>query len=142
MNSKRLILAWIVGFVAFFLMEFLVHGLWLKSTYDATASLWRTESDMQQRFGWMVLGQALFVGMFTLLWAKGFAATLNCARCAVLYGLCMGLFNQSFTLITYVVSPLPASLAAKWFVAGIIQAVLLGLVVYAVYKPKPVTAAP
>ena len=31
--------------------------------------------------------------------------------------------------------PVPAELAIKWFVAGLVQAVLLGIVTSLVYKP-------
>jgi hypothetical protein len=32
---------------------------------------------------------------------------------------------------------MPGSIAAKWFFAGILQTILLGLVTFFVYKPKP-----
>ena len=140
MNSKRLILAFLAVVVALFATNFLIHGVWLKNTYQETASLWRTDAEMGKRFGWMLLAQGLFAAMFTMLWAKGFA-TLRCAGCAVMYGLCMGLFSPSLNIITYVVSPVPASLVVKWVGAGLVQAVLLGLLAYAVYKPKPAVEA-
>ena len=54
----------------------------------------------------------------------------------------MGLFSQATTLITYAVQPFPASLAVKWFLAGVVQGVLMGLLVFFVYKPKPEEAKP
>ncbi|MSR65678.1 MAG: hypothetical protein EXS18_07865 [Verrucomicrobiae bacterium] len=47
-----------------------------------------------------------------------------------------GLFSQANTLVTYAVQPLPGSLAAKWFIAIVLQGVLLGVIVFLVYKPK------
>ena len=47
----------------------------------------------------------------------------------------MGLFNQSTTLITYVVTPLPPDIAIKWFVSAMLQAVVLGAIVHGLYKP-------
>lgn len=141
MNPKRLIVTLIAVFAAVFLTDFLIHGVWLQSTYKATMTLWRTEEEMNKRFGWMMLGQFLVAASFTVLWAKGFAATAT-AKCACLYGLFMGLFSQAMTVIFYVVEPLPASLCVKWFVAGMAQSVLLGLLVFLVYKPKPATAKP
>ena len=52
----------------------------------------------------------------------------------------MGLFNQTQSMISYVMTPVPGSLAATWFCAGIVQAVLLGIVTYLVYKPKAAVA--
>jgi uncharacterized membrane protein len=135
MNTKRLTLTIVVMCVAVFLTNFLIHGVWLQSTYKETMSLWRTESEMNARFGWMLLGQFLFASMFAAIWAAGFAER-QCLGCAVCYGILMALFSQAGTLISYVVTPLPPSLAVKWFVAGVVQGVLMGLLVYFVYKPK------
>ena|SRR6266487_2858671 len=136
MNTKRLILAIVVMFVAVFAMNFLIHGVWLQSAYKETMSLWRTESEMNGRFGWMLLGQFLFASTFTVIWAAGFAER-QCAGCACLYGVLMALFSQAETLINYVVMPFPPSLAVKWFVAGVVQGLLMGVLVYFLYKPKP-----
>jgi hypothetical protein len=122
--------------VAVFLTNFLIHGVWLQSTYKETMSLWRTESEMNARFGWMLLGQCLFASTFAAIWAAGFAER-QCLRCAVCYGLLMALFSQAGTLISYVVTPLPPSLAVKWFVAGVAQGLVMGVLVYFLYKPKP-----
>jgi hypothetical protein len=138
MNIKRLLLAIPVVFVGIFATDFLIHGVWLKNDYAASASLWRPEADMQKYFGWILLGELLAAITATVLWAKGFAEK-SCPLGAAMFGLFLGLFSQATTLVTYAVQPLPGSLAAKWIVAGAVQGVLLGLLVYLVYKPKPVT---
>lgn len=136
MNSKRLILAIVAVFVGVWVTDFLIHGVWLKSTYAETMSLWRPEAEMQGHMGWLMLGQFIIAATFVVLYAKGFAG-MACLRCACLYGLFMGLFSQATTLITYAVQPFPASLAVKWFVAGVVQGLLMGVIVFFVYKPKP-----
>lgn len=141
MNPKRLILAIVAVFVGIFATDFLIHGVWLQNAYKETASLWRSEAEMQAHMGWLMLGQFLAAVTFAVLWAKGFAASAR-VRCACLYGLFMGLFSQATTLITYAVQPLPASIAIKWFAAGLVQGVLMGLLVFFVYKPKPEEGQP
>ena len=141
MNPLRLVLTVVVATVAVFATDFLIHRVWLDAAYKATATLWRTEAEMQAHFGWLMLGQFLFAATFSILWAKGFAGTA-CLRCACLYGLFMGVFSQTATLITYAVQPFPADIAAKWIGAGIVQGVLLGVVVFFVYKPKPAEGQP
>ena len=141
MNPKRLALAIAAVFAGVFVTDFLIHGVWLQNTYKETMSLWRSDAEMQAYMGWLMLGQFLVAVPFVVLWAKGFAA-LDCVRCACIYGVFMGLFSQANTLITYAVQPFPASLAVKWFVAGVAQGVLMGLIVYFVYKPKPAEARP
>ena len=135
MNPKRLVLAIVAVFLGIWVTDYLIHGIWLANTYQATASLWRPEAEMQQHIGWLFLGEFLAALTFVVLWAKGPAPTAK-PLCAILYGLFMGLYNQATTLITYTVQPLPASLAVKWFVAGIVQGVVLGVIVFFVYKPK------
>ena len=136
MNPKRLILAIVAVFVFLFATNYLIHEVWLKSDYNATANLWRSKADMQQHFCWLILGQFLMAVAFVMLWARGFAA-ISHLRCAVLYGLFMALFSQANTFITYAVQPLPAVIPVKWFIAGVAQGVLMGLLVFFVYKPKP-----
>jgi hypothetical protein len=136
MNTKRLLLSILVLFVANFFMNFLIHGLWLQSTYKETMSLWRSEPEMQARFVWMLLGQFVFSSTFACIWAAGFAEK-RCAGCACAFGVLMALFSQSISIINYVVMPLPPSLVAKWVVAGLVHGVLLGLLAFSVYKPKP-----
>lgn len=141
MNPKRLVIAIVVAFVFVFFSDFLIHGVWLKPAYGATASLWRSEGEMQAHMGWMVGAQFLAALTFVVLWARGFAEKA-CPRCAVMYGLFMGLFNQTNTLMTYAVQPIPGEIALKWFAAGLVQAVLLGVVTFFVYKPKSAPTTP
>ena len=136
MNPERLIVAIIIVFIGIFATDFLIHGVWLKNDYAASASLWRPEAEMQKFMGWLMLGQLLAAITSTTLYAKGFADKA-CPVCAVMFGLFMGLFMQANTFITYAVQPIPAGIAVKWFVAGIVQGALLGLLLFFAYKPKP-----
>jgi TRAP-type mannitol/chloroaromatic compound transport system permease small subunit len=136
MNPKRLILGIVAVFVGVWVTDFLIHGLWLQSSYKATMSLWRPEADMQKHMLWLFLGQFLFAVAFVMIWARGFSGNAH-VRCGVLYGLFMGLFSQANTFITFAVQPLPRDIAIKWVLSGLVQGVLLGLLVLFVYKPKP-----
>lgn len=134
MNSKRLIIAIFTAFVFLFGSNFLIHGHWLRPDYMATMSLWRTETERNVRFAWMLSGQLLMAATFVVLWAAGFAGRGG-VKCACAYGLFMGLFSQATTLITYVVTPLPGEIALKWFFSGLAQAVALGCISFFIYKP-------
>ncbi|MEO8440352.1 MAG: hypothetical protein ABI540_09035 [Spartobacteria bacterium] len=136
MNLKRLLLAIVVAFVFIFATDYLIHAVWLKPDYAATKELWRTEAEMGARFHWMLIAQLLVAIAFVIIWALGFA-TRGGLGLACGYGLLVGLIVQATTIITHVVSPLPASIAMKWFASGIVQIVLLGLIVALVYKPSP-----
>ncbi|HEY6169230.1 MAG TPA: hypothetical protein VI454_14400 [Verrucomicrobiae bacterium] len=137
MNPKRLLLAIVVVFVGVFATDFIIHGVLLQKTYAATMSLWRPEAEMQAHMPWMSLAQLLAATTFVVLYAAGFASTAT-VRSAAFYGLFMGLFSQVMTLVLYTVQPMPPGLAVKWFVTGIAQNVVLGVIVFFAYKPKPV----
>jgi hypothetical protein len=135
MNTKRLILSIVVVFVALFSTSFLIHEVWLKSDYMETMSLWRTPEEMQKHFAFLVLGHVLAAVAFVVIWSKGLSAVATLGG-SCLYGLTMALFSEAGTLITYAVQPMPGSLMTKWFIAGIVQGVLMGVVVFLVGKPK------
>ncbi len=141
MNPKRLVLAIVAVFVGVWITDFLIHGLWLQSDYRATMNLWRPEAELQAHMGWLMLGQFLAAAMFVGIWAQGFAGQ-SCLGCACLYGVVMALFSQAATLITYAVQPLPASIAVKWFGSGVAQGVVMGVIAFFVYRPKPAGSQP
>lgn len=133
MNIPRLLIAIAVGFIFAFAADFVIHTVWLAPGYQATSSLWRTEDEMQARFPAMVAGQLLIVIAFAVIWAKGFAMRGG-VTFGALFGLWMGLFQQATTLISYSVSPLPGSLAANWFIAGVLRMVVLGVIIALIYS--------
>jgi ATP/ADP translocase len=90
---------------------------------------------MQSHFSWMLSAQLLCAVTFVIIWAKGFAGR-NLGTGAV-FGLLMGLFQNVWAIVNYVVLPMPAELAVKWFFSGLAQAVLLGIVTSLVYRPEP-----
>ncbi len=139
MNIKRLILAILAGWVVIFATDFLIHELWLGPLYAATKPLWRPEDEMHTRICWMFFAQFLIVATFVIVWAKGFAG--RSVGAAVVFGLLMGIFQQTWAIILFVVLPMPAELAVKWFFGGLVQAVLLGIVTSLVYKPPQPSAA-
>jgi hypothetical protein len=136
MNVKRLSLAILAGFVVIFLTDWLIHGVWLTPDYNATKALWRPEAEMNARVHWMFFAQFLCVATFVIIWATGFAG--ESVGTASVYGLLMGLFQQVWAIVDYVVIPMPPELAMKWFFSGLAQAVLLGIVTALIYKPRTV----
>jgi hypothetical protein len=93
---------------------------------------------MNARIHWMFIAQFLFAATFVIIWAKGFAGRSIGAACVV--GLLIGLFQEVWALVDYVVIPKPGELAVKWFFSGLAQVVLLALVTALVYKPAMVLA--
>jgi hypothetical protein len=139
MNIKRLLLAIVVAYAIIFGTDFLVHGVWLRLDYNATQQIWRPETEMNARMAWMLAAQVLWAITFVIIWAKGPSDSGRVA-CALGFGFLMGIFQQIWALIMYAVLPMPGTIAIKWFVAGVVQNMLLGLATFWVYKPLPATA--
>ncbi|MDQ6623479.1 MAG: hypothetical protein M3Y86_08345 [Verrucomicrobiota bacterium] len=137
MNSGRLVLAVLAGFAFIFASDFLIHAVWLAPDYKVTAALWRSESEMQRRFILLLAGQFLCALSFLYIWARtGWRRRTLLNGCA--YGFWLGLFQQVGTIVTYVVVPMPWQLALKWFLAGLLQAILFGALASIIYKPRPI----
>ena len=132
MNIKRLLLAIVAGMLFIFASDFLIHALWLDADYKATASLWRPEPEMQQRFAWMLMAQLLCAVAFAVIWAKGFAD--RDLGTGAFFGFFMGVASQVWAIAFFVVAPLPGTIAGKWFLSGLLQATILGVIIAAIYK--------
>jgi hypothetical protein len=139
MNPKSLLITILVAFVTVWVTDFLIHGLWLGETYKATAPLWRPEAEMMAKMPWMLLAQFMVAAAFTLIFAACVAGGRRLS-CTLKYSASMGVFSGAGQLMMYVVQPMPGSLIAKWVLAAIVQALVLGFVVHKVYRPAPIAA--
>jgi hypothetical protein len=130
-----MILAVIAVFVAWQALDFVIHGLLLMKSYEATASLWRPESEM--KFGLMrgvgLVASVLFVALYAwLIRPKSVAAGL---KYGLLFGAGTGL---SMGLGTYSVMPIPLSLGLGWFLGSVVETVVAGLLTgWIVQDPAP-----
>ena len=63
---KRILMATVVIFIAWSVMDFVIHGLLLKPVYDATASPWRPMDEMNMPL--MYLVTLIFTVCFVLIY--------------------------------------------------------------------------
>src|SRR4051812_41446373 len=115
MNIPRLLLAILVGFILVFGTDFLIHAVWLHSDYEATKTLWRPEAEMESRFGWMLFAQLMCAACFIVVWALGFGG--RSIGTGIVIGLLLGLFEQVWAIVNFVVMPIPGDMATKWLVS-------------------------
>jgi hypothetical protein len=127
----------IAGFAFIFGSDFVIHALWLAPDYKATASLWRVESEVQRRFILLLFAQFLCAISFFYVWAKTGWRRRTIAD-GFWFGFWLGAFQQVGTIVLYVIMPMPWQLALKWFLSGMLQAVLLGMLASLLYKPRPI----
>ena len=133
--SKKFWLAFIAVFVTAEIVNFLVNGLLLMQDWQATQNLWRSN---MMSYMWvfhvlMVIG-AFF---FTFIFAKGYEG--KGVMEGVRYGLYIGIWlSMGMAYGTYAMIAMPYGLALKWFLYGIVQYVIMGIVAAMVYGKKKV----
>jgi len=133
MNWKRFIIAVVVGYIAIQIMDFIIHWGILGETYKALAgTVFRAEGEMPM---WpMYLGGILFTLMF--VWIYTYGVKGKGIMEGFRYGIYIGLLYCVINVLgQWAVYPIPGSLAWLWVIFGMIEMIILGLIVGAIYKP-------
>ena len=130
--NKRTLLAIIAIFISWSVLDFVIHGVLLQSTYEATASLWRPMEEM--KMGLMYMVTLLLIVCFVLIYAllisdKSVATGI---KYGVLFGLGIGI-SMGFGSYSYM--PIPYTLAFTWFAGSLVQSIVAGAIVGAIVKP-------
>jgi hypothetical protein len=132
MNLKRYVAASLAVFVVSLALNYLIHGVILKSTYASVSALWRPDMQSKMWIEWM--NGFLTSFLFTYIFARGYEAKgiMEGAR----FGLIVGLFvSIPMAYGTYVIIAIPYYLALQWFLYGTAISILLGVTAALVYQP-------
>ena len=132
MNIKRFILAAFVVFFMYQITDAIIHILILVEEYRAI-TIWR--KNILSTFWILYITSFIFSFIFVYIFIRGYEGKgiLEGLR----YGVLIGLFvNIPYVFNQYALYPLNFSLAIKWFVLGMIQIILCGVVTALVYEPK------
>ena len=142
MNVKRFWIAFVVVYILAQLTDILVHVVILGSTYESEGikEIFRNMDEMNAKMWIMYVTDLVWVFFFTYIFVKGYEnkGLLEGLK----YGVYIGLFIPFvFAYQSYVIYPVPYSLAFQWFLYGVIQCIIYGIVVAAIYRPKEVTTS-
>ena len=136
MNMKKWLVATIGAFVVICAADFVVHQVWLGAFYKQHAEWWRPEAEMMSMMPLMYLAHLTFAGLLTLIYAKGYERGKGGGGQGLRFGLLIGLLlSLPMSLMHCVVYPYPFSLIVAWFVGGLAEVVLAGMVIGALYTP-------
>ena len=119
---KKFILAVVAVFVAWGILDMIIHGLILEPLYQQSAQLWRPEGEMMMGLMYIVslLSSIFFVWIYYALINKSM-------KNALLYGLFYGLTTGiSMGYGTYSFMPIPYLLALGWFLGTVVETVVAG----------------
>jgi hypothetical protein len=129
--TKRFVLAVLAVFVAWSVLDFVIHGLILPATYEATAALWRPREEM--RMGLMsvvvLISSIAFVAIYA--WLVGEKTSKNGLLYGLLFGIAVGV---GVGYGSYAVMPIPYRLALTWFLGSVVEGAAAGLLVGAIVK--------
>jgi len=123
--TRKIIVATLAVFVAWGILDFIIHGLILSSAYAKTAILWRPMAEMKQILMYLVtfLSALIFITIYArLISPKDLNRGLS-------YGLLFGLgAGISMGYGTYSVQPIPYNMALVWFLGTTVEGTVAGLI--------------
>lgn len=123
--NKRVLLSGLAVFILWSLLDFIIHGLILRSAYASTPSLWRPMAEM--KMGLMYV--TVFIAAMVFASLYGFVGNKN-LRTGLKFGLLYGIgVGVGMGYGTYSVMPIPYCMALTWFLGAVVEATLAGLLV-------------
>lgn len=131
--AKRIILAVVIVFIAWAILDYVLHGLILRSTYEATASLWLPMDQMNMPLMYVVT--LLYTACFVLIY--GILVGQKSMKSGIIFGALYGLAaGISMGMGTYTTMPIPLILALSWFIGTWVEAIVAGAIVGAIVKSR------
>jgi hypothetical protein len=130
----------VAAFVLLGAGRYLLHSVLLKGAYMATSSVWRTPEAMMHRMWALQLANLLFAVAAVLIYVRGIEPKPWLGQ-GLRFGILLALATavpQSLT--EYGVYPIPHTLALHWILGEGVLAVLVGVLVAAICRPKPAGA--
>lgn len=138
MNTKKLLLTVLIVFVLLEVLNFLIHGVLLDSTYkmEEVQAAFRPEAEINSNMWIVLFTDLVWAFFFVFFFAKGYEGKgiMEGLRFGFYIGLFWGLVSS---YQTYAFAPIPYSLAFQWFIYSMIVSLILGVVAALVYKPDP-----
>jgi hypothetical protein len=128
---KKTLLSVIAVFVAWSVLDFVIHGVILKSAYEATANLWRPMNEMKMN----VMHMAVLIASISFAWIYVRMISNKSIATGLRYGLWWGLgAGVSMGYGTYSVMPIPYLMALTWFLGSLMEGAVAGLIVGGIAK--------
>lgn len=128
---KKLLLAFVAVFVAWQVLDFVIHNMLLMKAYEASASMWRPMEEMKMGLMYVVSAVSAFV--FVWIYAKLISpkSMVTGLQYGVMLGVSIGI---GMGYGTYAVQPLPYNIALSWFLGTIVEMGVAGLLTGMIVK--------
>lgn len=130
---KQTLLATVIVFIAWSLIDFLVHGMLLTSAYQETAYLWRPEDQMHA----LLMSAVTLVFSFCVVSIYSYLIAPKSVSTGLKYGLILGIgVGTAVGIGSFCYMPIPLCLAGAWFGVNLIEITAAGIIAgYMVKEP-------
>ncbi|MBU6339585.1 MAG: hypothetical protein KGQ36_06440 [Rickettsiales bacterium] len=124
MNNKKFLISLASVFAFTYVVDFFLHNNFLKSSYEATKSLWRHQDEMMSMLHLSIIVHIIFA-IVVIQFFKDFVfvdkkhSLHDSLGAGLLIGEMIGIIQLSF----YISMPIPPVIAIAWFTARVIQCV-------------------
>ncbi|MDE2047061.1 MAG: hypothetical protein KGJ44_01505 [Betaproteobacteria bacterium] len=134
--NRRFVIAWAALFVLSMLTDLVIHGMLLAPDYARLAgSVYRSEADSQQYFGWMLLAHVCIAAGFVWVYRQGREDGKPWFVQGLRYGVAVSVLTAvPGYLIYYAVQPLPGALVVRQIVYSVIALLVMGAAVAWLYR--------
>jgi hypothetical protein len=133
-NTGRLILAMIVVLILSFGLGYFLNGVLLKPDYDAIPNVFRTTTQMQSVFSYIILANVLIAISMVLIYAKGVEKRPWFGQ-GLRFGLLVWLLaGAPMYLVNYAILPLTATILVKQLIGQLVVALIDGVAVAGIIR--------
>ena len=132
--NRKFFIAWLAIFVLWMCGSFVVHGVLLHDDYAKLPQMFRSETDSQQYFPFMLLAHVIMSGAFVWIYARGIEARPWLGQ-GLRFGTVIALLAVvPIYMIYYAVQPMPGMHVVKQTVFDGILMLILGAAVAFLYR--------
>lgn len=136
MDKKRWVLSAVVVTVVISIVEWLYEGNVLGPMYNATAHLWRAHQTMRELMPYGLIAMLVTSFVLVYIYHRGYEGKGSALAEGLRFGFLIGLLTAlPMAVWAYVMMPVPVALVGGWFGIGMIDMLLAGAIIGAMYKP-------
>ena len=134
MKNKTFWIGFVAVWVVMQVIGYVIHGVMMAETYESLAAIFRPKEQMDSMMWIMMLSGTAVIFLFCYIFTKGYEG--KGVMEGVRYGALLGVFLAMVNVDQHVIYPLPAYVAAIWFVTVVVSFTIAGAVFAAIYKPS------
>src|SRR3990167_2343632 len=136
-NFKNWLVSTVVVAAVYFGLDWVINNNFMAGVFQANSQYLRGPEQIAAMQKWVYAYYLVFAALFTCLYAVGHDPQKPKFAQGVRFGIFIGLFYWGTTILgMYPYVPWTDDFYVKWFVWGMVDAVVLGVITALLHKPK------